>query len=254
MIMMRDRIFWFLVGLGVIALLLVAWEIACRVTGVSPVLLPPPTRIWRAFAIGVENGRFVAEAQATVMRMLGGWLISSLGGIVIGLIIGTSPRLRAYVEPTLELIRPMPSSAIVPVAIAIIGLTRTMVIFVICFGAIWPVMLNTIQGVAAVEPRLKEVGQILGLKRLQFIWKIALPNALPGILAGMRLSIGIALILTVVGEMIAGQPGVGQGMIMAARSFRSADLYAGLLILGLLGLSSSALLGMAEKRLLAYRA
>jgi sulfonate transport system permease protein len=250
---MGAKLFWFLVGLLVFALLLLIWEILCRVTGVSPVLLPPPSRIWKAFVVGISNGQLVMQTQATVGRMLGGWLLASFAGIVVGLIIGTTPGIRPYVEPTLELIRPMPSSAIVPIAIAIIGLSQSMVIFVICFGAIWPVMLNTIQGVASIEPRLKEVGRVLQLSRAQFLLKIALPNALPNILAGMRLSIGTALILTVVGEMIASQPGVGQGMVVAARSFRSADLYAGLFILGLLGIFSSSLLQVVERRYLAYR-
>lgn len=250
---MRERISWFIVGLFVVALVLVAWEIFCKVSGVSPVLLPPPSRIGRALVAGFSNGQFIAQTQATVGRMMGGWLLASLLGVAIGLLVGTAPAIRPYVEPTLELIRPMPSSAIVPVAIAIIGLSQGMVIFVICFGAIWPVMLNTIQGVAAIEPRLTEVARVLGLSRLQFVLKIALPNALPSILSGMRLSIGTALILSVVGEMIASQPGVGQGMVMSARSFRSADLYAGLFILGLLGVFSSSLLQMTERRFLAYR-
>lgn len=250
---MRANLFWFLVGLGVVAFLLLAWETVCRVTGVSPVLLPAPSRIWSALTGGVQNGQFLAQTQSTVGRMMIGWLVASLIGVLLGLLIGTAPKVRPYLEPTLELIRPMPSSAIVPVAIAILGLTQGMVVFVICFGAVWPVMLNTIQGVGSVEPRLREVSRVLGLTRLQFIVKIALPNALPSVLAGMRLSIGTALILTVVGEMIASQPGVGQGMIIAARSFRSADLYAGLFILCLIGILSSSLLQVAERRLLAYR-
>ncbi len=252
--MMRTRLFWLLVGLAVVALLLLVWEVICRATGVSPVLLPPPSRVWNALVAGFSNGQLIMQTQATVGRMLGGWLLASFAGIVVGLIIGTTPSIRPYIEPTLELIRPMPSSAIVPAAIAIIGLSQGMVIFVICFGAIWPVMLNTIQGVADIEPRLKEVARVLGLTRSQHMLKIALPNALPNILAGMRLSIGTALILSVVGEMIASQPGVGQGMVVAARSFRSADLYAGLVILGLLGVFSSSLLQIAERRFLAYRA
>jgi sulfonate transport system permease protein len=240
-------------GLAVFALLLVAWEIGCRVSGVSPVLLPSPSRIWAALLKGIESGVLVAQTQATVGRMLGGWLLASLAGIVVGLIIGTAPRVRPFIQPTLEFIRPMPSSAIVPVAIAILGLSQRMVIFVICFGAIWPVMLNTVQGVSRIEPRLREVSRVMGMSRIAFIWKIGLPHALPYILAGMRLSIATSLILTIVGEMVASQPGVGQGMVMAARSFRSADLYAGLLVLGLLGLASAITLAAVERRLLAYR-
>lgn len=250
---MRSTLLKLGLGLAVFALLLAVWEIGCRISGVSPVLLPSPSRIWTALVNGIQNGVLVAQTKATVGRMIGGWLLASLAGILVGLIVGISPRLRPFIQPTLEFIRPMPSSAIVPVAIAILGLSQHMVIFVICFGAIWPVMLNTVQGVSRIDQRLHEVSRVMGMSRVAFIWKIGLPNALPYILAGMRLSIATSLILTIVGEMVASQPGVGQGMVLAARSFRSADLYAGLLILGLLGLASASTLGAVEKRLLAYR-
>jgi ABC-type nitrate/sulfonate/bicarbonate transport system permease component len=161
--------------------------------------------------------------------------------------------LRAWLAPTLELMRPLPASAIVPVAIALVGLSPAMVLIVITFGAIWPVLLGTLHGFASVEPRLHEVARVLGLSRFTFILKIGLPHALPDALAGMRLSLTVALILAIVGEMLASQQGLGTAILLAARSFRAADLFAGVALLGLIGLASNALLSAAERRVLRWK-
>ena len=155
--------------------------------------------------------------------------------------------------PTLEFIRPLPASALLPLAISIFGLNPGMVLFVVAFGAMWPVLLATVHGFAAVEPRLSEVARCLQMSRAAYIWKMGLPNAMPDILAGMRLALTIALIVAVVGEMIASQSGLGQAILLAARAFRASDLFAGIVLLGLIGFASNALLAFAEQRLLRWQ-
>jgi len=133
------------------------------------------------------------------------------------------------------------------------GLSPAMVLFVIAFGAIWPVLLATIHGFASVEPRLEEVARVLGLSRSAFIIKIGLPNAMIDAFAGMRLSLTVSLILAVVGEMLASQEGLGTAILQAARSFRAADLFAGILLLGVIGFLSNFLLYLLERRLLRWQ-
>lgn len=237
------------VGVGLVLL----WQAIADRRLVSPVFLPGPDRAWAALVRGMTTGDLGAKLAGTVERMLWGWLLASLVGIAIGAVIGISPRLRAYLAPMLEFLRPLPASAVIPLAIALLGLTDAMVLAVIAFGALWPVLLATVHGFAAVEPRLFEVARALGFGRLATILKVALPSALPDILAGMRLSITIALILAVVGEMLAGRDGLGQWILLAARAFRAPDLYAGVVLLGLLGYASALLVALAERRLLARR-
>jgi ABC-type nitrate/sulfonate/bicarbonate transport system permease component len=153
----------------------------------------------------------------------------------------------------LELMRPLPASAIVPVVIAFVGLSPAMVLIVVVFGSVWPVMLATVHGFASVEPRLHEVSRVLGLSRAAQLWKIGLPNALPDALAGMRVALTVALILAVVGEMLASQQGLGTAILLAARSFRSADLFAGVVLLGGIGLISNSLLSAVEHRALRWK-
>ena len=249
-----NRIGWLLASIGTGLLFVLLWYAVAKARLVSPVFLPGPERAWDALVQGLTEGDLLAKTAATIERMIYGWLLASLVGVVLGAVIGVSQAARAYVEPTLEFLRPLPASAMMPVAIAILGLTDAMVLAVIAFGALWPMLLATVHGFAAVEPRLYQVSRALGLCRRDVIRKIALPSAMPDILAGMRVGLTIALILAVVGEMLAGRPGLGEAILLAARSFQSADLYAGVILLGLIGYISGTLLSAVEARLLRWRA
>jgi ABC-type nitrate/sulfonate/bicarbonate transport system permease component len=249
-----QRIGWLIASIGVGLLFILLWHVVAQARLVSPVFLPGPDRAWDALIYGLTEGDLLAKTIGTVERMVYGWLLASLAGIVIGAMIGVSQAARAYVEPTLEFLRPLPASAMMPVAIAILGLTDAMVLAVIAFGALWPMLLATVHGFAAVEPRLYQVSRALGLSRGEVVWKIALPSAMPDILSGMRVGLTIALILAVVGEMLASRPGLGQAILLAARAFQSADLFAGVILLGLIGYVSGTLLSLIEQRLLRWRA
>jgi ABC-type nitrate/sulfonate/bicarbonate transport system permease component len=244
---------WLLASIGVSLLLIVLWYFIAKARLVSPVFLPGPDRVWDALVYGLTEGDLLNKTIRTVERMVYGWLLASLIGVVLGAMIGVSETARAYMEPTLEFLRPLPASAMMPVAIVLLGLSDSMVLAVIAFGALWPMLLATVHGFAAVEPRLYQVSRALGLSRASVIWKIALPSAMPDILAGMRIGLTIALILAVVGEMLASRPGLGQAILLAARSFQSADLYAGVVLLGLIGYASGTLLSAIEQHLLRWR-
>jgi ABC-type nitrate/sulfonate/bicarbonate transport system permease component len=221
---------------------------------VSPVFLPGPDRAWTALVNGMLHGDLGWKLPSTVERMVYGWFLASLVGIAVGALIGISIQARAYLGPMLEMIRPLPASAVIPVAISFFGLSEGMVLAVIGFGAVWPMLLATVHGFAAVEPRLYEVSRALGLNRWQVIFKIALPNAMPDILAGMRLSLTVALILAVVGEMLASRDGLGQWVLFAGRAFRAPDLFAGVILLGFVGFVSGSLLAWFERWMLRWRA
>jgi ABC-type nitrate/sulfonate/bicarbonate transport system permease component len=245
---------WRLASFAVAASLVGLWQLAADLRLVSPVFLPGPDRAWAALVRGFESGDLMAKLAGTLRHMAVGWFVASLVGIGLGAVIGSSRRMRAYVAPSLEFLRPLPASAIIPVAIAFFGLSEAMALAVIAFGAIWPMLLATIHGFAAVEPRLYEVARGLHLSRLATIFKIALPSASPDILAGMRLSVTVALILSVVCEILAGLDGLGHWILLSARAFRSADLFAGVILLGFVGYLTAMAMELLERRLLAWRA
>jgi sulfonate transport system permease protein len=133
------------------------------------------------------------------------------------------------------------------------GLSPAMALTVVAFGSLWPTLLGTIHGFAAVEPRLKEVSRCLQMSGPAFAWKIGLPNAMPDILAGMRLSMTVALILAIICEMLASQSGLGTAILLAARAFQSSELFAGIALLGAIGLVSNMALRAVEIRALAWQ-
>jgi sulfonate transport system permease protein len=251
---MKARITEWLGSTAVLAACVALWWLASHQQWVSKVFLPTPEATFAALSEGLRTGgQLLEQSMETLRRMVEGWLLACLAGIVLGALIGTSAVARAWLQPMLEFIRPLPASAIMPLAISIFGLGPRMVLFVVAFGAMWPVLLATLHGFAHVEPRLREVAAALQIPRRDFIWKVGLPGAMPDILAGMRLSMTVSLIVAVVGEMIASQAGLGQAILLAARSFRASELFAGIVLLGLIGFAANALLATAERRLLRWQ-
>src|SRR5882757_147153 len=251
--MNRAITLWRLASLAVAAGFIALWQLIADLKLVSPVFLPGPDRAWAALLRGFSSGGLSSKLIGTLEHMAYGWLTASIVGVAIGAMIGSSRAMRTYVAPSLEFLRPLPVSAIIPVAIAMLGLTQGMALFVIAFGAIWPIILATIHGFAAVEPRLYEMTRSLQMSRLAVIFKIALQSASPDILAGMRLSLTVALILSVVCEILAGLDGLGHWVLLSARSFRSADLFAGVILLGITGYATSLAMAVAEHRLLKWQ-
>lgn len=240
-------------SIGVVFAILFLWWLAAVTGTVSRAFVPNPFDAWAALVRGFQRGDLAAQTMGTVGRMLQGWLLAGLIGVVLGAAIGLSKTARDYLQPTLEFLRPLPASAIIPVAIALFGLSPAMALSVVAFGSLWPTLLGTIHGFAEVEPRLKEVARCLQMPGHAFAWKIGLPNAMPDILAGMRLSMTVALILAIICEMLASQSGLGTAILLAARSFQSADLFAGIALLGLIGLVSNLALRAVEIRTLRWQ-
>jgi ABC-type nitrate/sulfonate/bicarbonate transport system permease component len=239
-----------LLGLAVVGL---AWYAVTALGIVSRVFVPSPAAAFGSLSRGVLEGDLPSQALATVKLMINGWLLSSVVAIVLGAAIGISAIARQTLEPILEFMRPLPASAVIPVAIALFGLTPGMMLGVVAFGSLWPALLATVHGFANVEPRLGEVARSLQLSRMAFILKIGLPNAVPDILAGMRLSLTVALILAVIVEMLAGHAGLGTAILLAGRAFHSDDMFAGLILLALIGLVSNGVLRAFERKLLRWR-
>ena len=240
-------------SLALLGAVLALWWAASHAGWISRDVLPTPEATLDSLHEGLSRGELAAFTAATTWRMVLGWLLASAAGVALGVVVGLSATVRAYLQPTLEFVRPLPASALLPLAIAIFGFSPTMVLSVVAFGAMWPVLLGTIHGLVSVQPRLQEVARCLALSRAAYVWKIGLPNALPDILAGMRLALTVALIVSVVGEMIASQPGLGQAILLAARAFRASELFAGIVLLGLIGLASNALLALAERQWLKWQ-
>jgi sulfonate transport system permease protein len=238
---------------GVLLLVIALWHFVSVAKVVPATFLPSPAATYKALSNGLLRGQLSLAATNTIWRMLIGWGLACLLGIALGCLIGMSEQARAYLAPMLEAIRPLPTSALIPVLIAIFGLTEGMILGAIAFGAIWPMMLATINGIASVDPVLKELARSLKMPTFAFLRKIALPSAMPEIIAAVRLGLTVALVLAVVGEMLSGRSGLGQWLLISARSFATPNLFAGVVTLGIIGFTANAGLKMFEARALHWR-
>jgi sulfonate transport system permease protein len=247
------RLVWPALSLAFLLATILGWQLAADARLVNPLWFPGPDRAFGKLWQWVTTGELWGPLGRTVWRMFAGWLAACFVGSLSGAAIASSPMARRLFQPTAEFLRPLPASAILPAAILILGLSDAMIVFVVAFGAVWPVLLGAVHGFRALDPRLVEVTRMLGLTRLQRAWKVQLPAALPDIFAGMRVSIAIALIVTVASEMLSSQAGIGYLMLVAARSFRSADIFAGVMVLGALGFATNSAVQMLEDRLLRWQ-
>jgi len=233
--------------------LVLAWQLLAEMRLISPIFFPPPSRALGVLVARIADGSIWTPLAATVLRMIFGWLLACLAGIALGAAIASSRIARDLFEPTLEFLRPLPASAVIPVAILFLGLSNTMSVAVIAFGAIWPVLLASVHGFTAVPRELRDVADVLGFGRGKYLRTIALPAAAPDIMSGVRVSLAISLILAVVTEMQASLAGLGWDIFYAQRVYRSADLYAGLIVLGAVGFAANHLLQRLERRALPWR-
>jgi sulfonate transport system permease protein len=238
-----------LFALGVVGL----WQVVADAGVFSPVFFPSPKRSLDALVALQQRGELLGPLAATCLRMAYGWGLASVLGIGLGALLAQSAPLREYFEPILEFLRPLPASAIIPPAILFLGLSTQMAVSVIAFGAIWPVLLGSYHGFSHVDRRIAEVAALQEMSWMAYLWKIALPGALPDIFAGLRVNLAIALILAVVTEIQAGLLGLGFNIMIAQRLFRTPELFAGIFLLGLVGFITSRGLLIVERRMLKWR-
>jgi sulfonate transport system permease protein len=226
-----------LLGLLVLGSIVVAIELFARTGALNPVLFPPPTRVWATLGDATFLSNLTGQLLQTLLRAAVGFVLAATVAIPLGLILGVSTTLRGALTPLIELLRPIPSSAMVPVAILFLGLGAPMIIFVIWFGTLWPLLVSTAYGARTVDVRHKEIAHLLRLPRHQYFGLVVLPSAIPHIFSGTRVAIAIALILAVTAEMLAGQNGIGFLLLDYERAFRYPEMYACVVALALLGLA-----------------
>ena len=247
---MRTR----LPGFLLIVLLLIGWEIASATDLVDAVSLPRVSTILAAFVHGITSGTLPDAIGPSLWRIGAGFALACLVGIPLGLLMGTVPLVYRLLEPLTEFIRPIPSAAYIPVAILFLGIGDEMKIFVVFLASLFPILLNSFAGVRSIDPVLLDTARTFRTARLPTLLQIVLPAALPSILTGMRISVGLSLIVAVVAEMISGNSGIGYFILDNQRIFRVPEMFAGIFTLGLLGYMINLTFLRIEHHLLRWRA
>ena len=242
------------VGVVVMAGLLGLWWLGSGRGWISPIALPPPQDVLKAFRDLFATGKIWDHLAASLYRLGMGWFFGSLAGIAVGLAMGLSRAVRGGAGPLVAALFPVPKIALLPLFIVWFGVVgEGSKVATILFGAFFPTVINTLSGVDSVDRNLIRMGQSFGLSRAAILRKIILPGAMPAILSGMRISSSICIVLLIAAEMIGAQNGVGAYILFAGANYALGQLIAGVMILSTLGLTVAWLIGLAERRLLAWR-
>lgn len=233
--------------------LLVLAEVAFRAMVGASDSLAPPSRVVAALGSVLRDGSLLLGTAQTLASMLAGLALGALGGIAVGIALGFSEVLRRFAFLSIEMLRPIPSVALLPLSLLIFGFGFRMEIAVIAFATFWPSLILTQSAVAQIEPRLIEVARLLGLSQLQMAWKIALPAAAPRLMTALRLAAGLALVVAVTAEIVSNPQGLGHDLMISQETLRPGRMFAVLFWVGLIGWGKNAALLRLERWLFANR-
>jgi len=232
--------------------LLTLWQLGSMFKLIHPVYIPKVTEILQALYGVIVSGELPAHYKMTLFRMFAGYCISLIIGVPCGLIIGYNRAVFNLTEPVIELCRPTPVSAIIPIVILLLGVGNEMKIFIVAWASFWPILVNVIDGVHGVDRTLMETARTFGATPWELFKKIILQAASPHIVTGMRVSVAISLIVTVVAEMLAGNNGIGFFILDAERTFRIPEMYAGVFSLAAIGYVVNRLFVLLESFVMAW--
>jgi ABC-type nitrate/sulfonate/bicarbonate transport system permease component len=256
----NKRLVWFTQRWLVLAFAVAVWELAARWAG--DVYFPPPSAIltqgldlWFSGPAGhlYLSDTVFDDILPSLARVIGGWLIAAVIGIMLGTALGRSRTGMDYVGPIFAFMRAIPPPTLIPVFVILFGIYNSMKLATIVFGAVWPILLNTVDGVRSVDPLQADTARSFRTPRHRWIVSVVLPAALPKIFAGLRLSLSIAVLLMVVSELVGRTSGLGYQLIFAQRQFDFTIMWAWIVLLGILGYGLNALLLVVERRVLDWQ-
>jgi ABC-type nitrate/sulfonate/bicarbonate transport system permease component len=227
-------------------LVLAVWWVTS--SGSDSYYYPPLREVFSVFPETWFHGRITGDIVPSLRRLSVGFLLALVLGVGLGVLIGSVRRVRAFLEPVLEFLRAIPPPVLVPVLMLVAGLGDLMKILVIVSGAVWPILLNTVEGVRGVDDTMRETCRCYGITGWSKLSEVTVRAASPQILAGMRQGLAIALILMVISEMFAARNGLGYFITQAQRGFAIPQMWTGIIILGLIGFVLAMLLRLFEWR------
>ena len=229
------------------------WEFLPRAGIVSSAFLSPPSAVLAAIVQLIETGQLNKHIFASLKRSLAGLSLAILAGVSLGLLMGVIRRFEAFVDPLLQLFRQVSALALFPVFLLFFGIGEASKIAIIFWAAFWPVLLNTISGVKQVEKLLIHSALSMGATRGFIFFKVILPAAAPSIFTGIRLAGAYSITALVAAEMIGSHAGLGFLTLNSQEIFQIPSMYAGIVLLALLGLALNYVLALLEKRLTRWR-
>lgn len=224
-------------GWGWLFILLIGGLLEACVQGgvVKAAIVPPPSRVLETAWGLVRGGGLWAPVWHTASLLLLGWALACIGGAALGLAMGFNRRVYALFEVLVELIRPVPKPALVPPLMLLLGMGPGMEIAIVFLGAFFPVLISAIQAAQSLDPVRLDAARTLRVGKWRTVRKVIVPQSLPMVLSGMKISLALAIVLAVLAEMLTGTGGLGAMIVDLQRSFRAREMYAWVLVLAVFG-------------------
>lgn len=233
-----------------IALLIGIWELLFLASGFSETLFPSPLQAWQALLEMCGDGTLLTNIGTSMYRFLAGYISSVVAAVFLGLVLGKLPGVFQYVNPAVQLLRPISPTAWMPFIVLLFGIGDVPAVVIIFIAAFFPVLLSTVAAVGNIDSIYLKVSQNFGIRQPALMWKVIFPAAFPQIANGIHLALGTAWIFLVAGEMVGAQSGLGYQIIDARNNVRADILLATILVIGLIGLLLDTVLKMLEERIL----
>ncbi|NKG19706.1 ABC transporter permease [Paeniglutamicibacter terrestris] len=233
----------------IVVVLVAWWFLSANSTNF---FIPSLEQILTTLGRDLANGVIVAGAIYSLTNLFVGLLIAAALGIILGLLLGELGWLRRIVDPIIHFFRSVPQAALVPMIIGVFGMGQGPKMGTIAFACMWPILLNTIDGVLGVEPTIRKFSKVYRIPRSLHFRKVVLPAALPQIVAGIRVALPIGITVMVVSEMFASIEGLGFYILNSSATFKVPETWAGALLVGVIGYVISLLFVLAERRLLRW--
>lgn len=245
-----------ILGITPILVVLLTWQILSTFGVVSPVFLPSVSQIlytlFEALTSSSNRYHLPMNFLFTMERMFLGYFLAVVVAVPLGIIVGSSRRVHRLLEPTIEIFRPLPAVALIPIFILLFGINDLMFVLFVAFGCSWPILINTIDGVRSVEPTYFDVARIFKISKKKVFASVTLPASSPFIVSGLRISILLALLLAIVVEMTSAFNGLGWSTVYAQQLLDVKTLYAEIFFIAILGFTLNLLFVRGENWLMMW--
>jgi NitT/TauT family transport system permease protein len=220
-----------------VAFVLIAWEAVVAGARLNPIYLPRPSQILIALTTMFRTGGLLSDLLATLARIFGGFAIALVAGTLLGIWMATSERVSAIADNFIAALYPLPKVTLIPLLIIWLGTGGPFMLAISALGAFFPIVINTVLGIRQCDPGLILAARDLGATNRQVIRMVLLPSAIPSIFAGVRLGLGVSIILVVAAEMVVGKVGLGARLYLAGQVLETEQVFAVLIVLAILGVA-----------------
>lgn len=233
-------------------IIILVWEYICHFGNVKIYNMPAPEVILKDAWDKIQSGILWKHMSISFIRVLEGFLIAAVSALILGVLIGLSKHFERFTELVIQILKPIPPIAWIPLAILWFGIGESSKLYIIFYGAFFPIILNTVDGIHNIDKKYLELGKVYEISKWKLVWQVILPGALPSILTGIRVGLGNAWVCVVAAEMIAATKGVGYMLSNGRSMSRADDVILAMLLIGIIGKIMDDVLRLVSRRIMKW--